>query len=241
MRLSRWSHWRCRIEERVTRACGTESEYRPGGVGGRTEPGSANAERDGDARSSEKAVEKGLWPLFKTAALQWVEHKDARLGAALSYYSVFSLGPLIVIAIAIAGLFFGADAVRGEVTGGLKGMLGESGTKAIEGMLEGANKPQQGIIATVIGIGALIFAAIGVVVQLKDAMNTVWDVKAPPGKGIWGFARTYVLSFAGVLSVGFLLLVSMLLTTALAAAGKYLGRFFRKPRCRRSASWCLSV
>ena len=163
--------------------------------------------------------------MFKTAALQWVEHKDARLGAALSYYSVFSIGPLIVIAIAIAGLFFGADAVRGEVTGGLKGMLGESGTKAIEGMLEGANKPQQGIIATVIGIGALIFAAIGVVVQLKDAMNTVWEVKAPPGKGIWGFARTYVLSFAGVLSVGFLLLVSMLLTTALAAAGKYLGSF----------------
>src|SRR5580700_7205245 len=77
-------------------------------------------------------------------------------------------------------------------------------------------------LAIIIGIGTLVFAAIGVVVQLKDALNTVWEVKAPPGKGIWGFARTYVLSLAGVLSLGFLLLISMLLTTALSAAGKYL-------------------
>jgi membrane protein len=165
------------------------------------------------------------WDLLKQAVSRWLEHKDARIGAALAYYSVFSLGPLIVIAIAVAGLVFGQDAVRGEVTGGLKGLLGESGSKGVEAMLEGANRPREGIVATVIGIATLLFAAVGVVVQLKDAMNTVWEVEAPPGAGVWRFIRTYLLSLAGVLALGFLLLISMLLTTMLAAAGKYLAPY----------------
>src|SRR5437868_11686920 len=147
-----------------------------------------------DERSEEQTdrtrIEKGLWPLFRNAATQWVAHKDARLGAALAYYSIFSLGPLIIIAVAIAGFFFGQDLVRGEVMNSLKGLLGDTGSKAIEGMLGAAGKPREGIVATLIGIGTLIFAAVGVVVQLKDALNTVWDVKTPRGKGIWGFART---------------------------------------------------
>jgi membrane protein len=178
-----------------------------------------------DKGAQDASVPRGWWTLFSHAVSQWSAHKDARLGAALAYYSIFSLGPLIVVAVAIAGLIFGQEAVRGEVSDSLRGMLGESGAQAINGMLAAADKPHQGIFATVIGVGALVFAAIGVVVQLKDALNTVWDVKTPPGKGLWGFARTYVLSFAGVLALGFLLLVSMLLTTALSAAGKYLGTF----------------
>jgi membrane protein len=154
-----------------------------------------------------------------------VGHKDARLGAALSYYSVFSIGPLILIAIAVAGLLFGQDAVRGEVTGALKNLLGDTGAQAIEAMLAEASKPKEGMLATLIGLGTLIFAAIGVVVQLKDALNTVWEVKTPPGKGIWGFARTYVLSLAGVLSLGFLLLISMLVTTGLSALGKFVAPY----------------
>lgn len=174
---------------------------------------------------SDAPVGPGWWALFARAGSQWVAHKDARLGAALAYYSVFSLGPLIVIAVAVAGLIFGQDAVRAEVSGGLKELLGDTGAQAIDAMLMAASKPREGVLATVIGIATLIFAAIGVVVQLKDALNTVWDVKTPPGRGVWGFARAYVLSFAGVLSLGFLLLVSMLVTTALAAAGKYLGSY----------------
>jgi membrane protein len=165
------------------------------------------------------------WDLLKQAMSRWLEHKDARIGAALAYYSVFSLGPLIVIAIAVAGLAFGQDAVRGEVTGGLRGLLGESGAKGVEAMLEGANRPREGIIATVIGIATLLFAAVGVVVQLKDAMNTVWDVETPPGAGVWRFIRTYLFSLAGVLALGFLLLISMLVSTMLAAAGKYLAPY----------------
>jgi membrane protein len=187
-------------------------------------PPSQSAQSD-QTPVTERIPDRSWWGLTKSAALQWVAHKDARLGAALAYYSVFSLGPLIVIAIAIAGLWLGAEAVRGEVTAGLRGLLGEKGAEAIDGMLEAAGRRKEGILATLIGLGTLVFAAIGVVVQLKDALNTVWEVKSPPGKGLWGFARTYVLSFAGVLSLGFLLLISMLVTTALSATGKYIAPY----------------
>lgn len=166
-----------------------------------------------------------IWPLAKEAGLQWVAHKDARMGAALSYYSVFSIGPLILIAVAVAGLVFGHEAVQGEVTNSLKSLLGENGAQAINGMLVSASKPQEGLVATVIGIVTLVFAAIGVVVQLKDAFNTVWEVEEPKAAGIWGFVRTYVLSFAAVLAIGFLLIVSMVMTAGLAAFGKFVGSF----------------
>jgi membrane protein len=165
------------------------------------------------------------WSPLQETASQWSEHKDARLGAALAYYSIFSLGPLIVIAIAIAGLVFGGEAVQGQVSGALGGLLGDSGTQAIDAMLKGANRPREGILAAVIGVGTLVFAAVGVVVQLKDALNTVWEVKTPPGTGIWRFARTYILSLAGVLSLGFLLLISLLFTAVLSAAGKYVSPY----------------
>src|SRR3954466_8547884 len=89
-----------------------------------------------------------IWPIAKDAALQWVAHKDARMGAALSYYSVFSVGPLILIAVAVAGLFFGRDAVQGQVAESLRGLLGENGALAINGMLASANRPQEGLIAS---------------------------------------------------------------------------------------------
>jgi hypothetical protein len=125
------------------------------------------------------------WGLLRDTVSRWSGHKDARLGAALSYYSIFSLGPLIVIAIAIAGLVFGAEAVQAQIFGTLRGLLGESGTQAIDAMLKGANQPREGLIATIIGVGTLVFAAVGVMVQLKDAMNTVWEVETPPGSGFW--------------------------------------------------------
>jgi membrane protein len=118
--------------------------------------------------------------------------------------------------------------VQGQVLDALRGLLGDNGAQAVEAMLKGANRPRQGIFATIIGVGTLVFAAVGVVVQLKDALNTVWEVEAPPGSGIWGFTRSYILSLAGVLSLGFLLLISMLLTAALAAAGKYVAPYLPK-------------
>jgi membrane protein len=161
------------------------------------------------------------WTVLKEAAANWSSHKDARQGAALAYYSVFSLGPIIVIAIAVAGLLFGHDAVSAQVMSSIKEMLGDTGAKAVEAMLAGASRPAAGFLATVMGIVALLFAAIGVVVQLKDALNVVWEVEESKDSGIWHFARNYVLSFAAVLALGFLLLVSLLVSAGVAAAGKY--------------------
>jgi membrane protein len=162
-----------------------------------------------------------LWTVAKEAAENWSNHKDSRQGAALAYYSVFSLGPIIVIAIAVAGFFFGREAVTGQVAASIKDALGDTGAKAVQAMLVDAGRPRQGLIATVLGLGALLFAAIGVVVQLKDALNTVWEVGETPGQGVWLFLRSYVASLAAVLALGFLLMVSLIVTAGLAAFGKY--------------------
>src|ERR1700731_2942106 len=158
-----------------------------------------------------------LWTVAKEAAASWSNHKGSRQGAALAYYSVFYLGPIIVIAIAVAGFFFGSEAVTGQVAGSVKDLLGETGAKAVQAMLADAGRPREGTIASLLGLGALLFAAIGVVVQLKDALNTVWEVEETPGHGTWHFIRSYVVSLAAVLALGFLLLVSLMVTTGLAA------------------------
>ena len=126
------------------------------------------------------------WALLKSTGSNWLKHKDSRLGAALAYYSIFSLGPMAIIAITIAGLFFGEGLVRSQVGESFKSLLGESGAHAVDTMLTGANADTtKGIIPTLIGVGALLFAAINVVVQLKDALNTVWEVKESEESGIW--------------------------------------------------------
>jgi len=165
-----------------------------------------------------------LWSLLKETASNWLDHKDARLGAALAYYSIFSVGPLIVIAIAVAGFVFGQEAVRGEVGTQMRSLLGETGAQAIQSMLADASRPRQGLYATIFGVVTLLFAAVGVVVQLKDALNTVWGVDNQKG-GTWQFIRTYLVSLAGVVSIGFLLLVSLLVSTALAAGSGYLAPY----------------
>lgn len=162
------------------------------------------------------------WPILREAAAGWTKHGVSTLGAAISYYSLFSIGPLILIVITVAGLVFGEEAVRGQVSQQLSSVLGEQGAKGVEDMLAAAGRPTEGILATIASTGTLIFAAIGVVVQLKSALNLVWDAKPPEGTGIWNFFRTYAVSLAGVVSLGFLLLISMLLTTVLSALGSML-------------------
>lgn len=162
-----------------------------------------------------------LWVIARDAAQNWSSHKDSRQGAALAYYSVFSLGPIIVIAIAIAGFFFGRDAVTGQVASSIKDVLGDTGANAVQAMLADAGRPREGLVASAFGLLALLFGAIGVVVQLKDALNTVWDVGDAPGRGLWHFARSYVASLAAVFALGFLLMVSLVVTAGLAAFGKY--------------------
>jgi len=167
-----------------------------------------------------------IWFLIRDTAANWIDHKDARQGAALAYYSVFSLGPVVVIAVAIAGLVFGREAARGEVEAQLTGLLGKAAATAVDAMLVGASKPQQGLLATGVGTSILLFTAVGVVVQLKDAFNTVWEVDAKKVNGLWQFIRTYLISVAAVISLGFLLLVSLVFTAALSVIGKYVDAQF---------------
>ena len=164
-----------------------------------------------------------MWNVIKTAGNDWLRHHDARLGAALAYYSVFSLGPLLLIVVSIAGVFFGADAVREGLTGQFRSLLGPVGSQAVEAMLKGASSPASGKIAGAVGAILLLVAALGVVVQLKDALNTIWETKEPESAGVWWYLRTYLISFAGILGLGFLLAMSLVVSTGLSAFSTWLG------------------
>jgi membrane protein len=168
---------------------------------------------------------RAWWALIRDTGSAWMAHKAAKQGAALAYYSIFSLGPLLVIATIIAGLVFGQEAVRGEVSTQLAGVLGDQGAKGAETMLAGADKPREGIFPTILSVVTLLFAALGVVVHLKNALNTIWDTKPSAGSGIWSFVRTYAVSLAGVLAVAFLMLISLLVTAALSAMGEVLAPY----------------
>ncbi len=190
---------------------------------------SSRTNQAGESQDEREAVPPGLWAALKAAVSEWSAHKSAKAGAAIAYYSIFSLGPLIVVVISIAALIFGREGVQREVSEAIRGLLGDKGSEAVNTMLTAAGKPSEGLFASVIGTVTLVFAAVGVVVQLKEALNVVWEVKPERGGGLWGFARNYVLSLAGVLTVGFLLLVSMLLTAGLAAATRSFGTFIPEP------------
>jgi membrane protein len=160
--------------------------------------------------------------LLTKAVSDWFRHRSARLGAALAYYSVFSLGPLLLIVTAIAGLFFGADAARRSITSQFRSMLGETGGQAVEVMLKGAESSTASGWTAALGIGLLLVAALGVVVQLRDALNTIFDVKEPEDAGIAWYAKVYAMCFAGILALGFLLAVSLIISAVLAAFSAWL-------------------
>ena len=161
--------------------------------------------------------------ILKTAIAQWFQHRSGRLGAALAYYSVFSMGPLLLIVTSIAGLFFGAEAVRGSLSVQFRSLFGDTGSKAAEAMLASASSGTSGRFAAVIGTLLLLVAALGVVVQLKDAMNTIWNVKEPEEADTWWYLRTYLISFSGILGLGFLLAVSLVVSTVIAVLSSWAG------------------
>jgi membrane protein len=130
---------------------------------------------------------------------------------------------LLLIVVSIAGLFFGEDAVRTALSAQVRSLLGPLGSQAVEAMLKGAGSPSSGILTAATGIFLLLVAAVGVVVQLKDAINTIWETKVPEGAGIWRYLRTYLISLAGILGLGFLLTVSLVISTILSALSAWLG------------------
>jgi membrane protein len=161
---------------------------------------------------------KQIWPILKATTNEFLQDKVLRLSAALAYYAIFSIGPLLAIAVGIAGLAFSHDQVQHQIQHELKGMVGESSAKMISSMMATTTQHQsRSLITTIVGIVALLVGAGGVFGQLQDSLNTVWEVQAEPGKGFWSFLRSRFLSFAMVLVICFLLLVSLALTTVLNA------------------------
>jgi len=149
------------------------------------------------------------------------------MGAALAYYTVFSLAPLLLIVIAIAGLVFGADAARGEIFGQLRGLMGDDAAKGIEALLASVSKPSEGIAATVIGIGVLMIGATTVFGELQDALDRIWRAPArDKSGGLWSLLRARLLSFGMIFGIAFLLMVSLVLSAGMAALGKWWGGMF---------------
>lgn len=166
---------------------------------------------------------KTIWSLLKETFTEWNTDKASRLAAALAYYTIFSLAPLLIIAIAIAGAVFGEEAARGEIVAQIQGLVGREGAQFIQTAIENASRPRAGSIASIISIAVLLFGASGLFAQLQDALNTIWEVQPKPGRGLIGIIRDRFLSFTMVLGVGFLLLVSLILSAVLAGVVNFLG------------------
>ncbi|WP_447602847.1 YihY/virulence factor BrkB family protein [Nitrospira sp. Nam80] len=170
-----------------------------------------------------------LWSMLKQTFTDWSNDKVPRLGAALAYYTVFSIVPLLVIIIAIIGLVFGQEAAQGYIIEQIAGLVGEQAANALKDMLERANQPSTGIVAAVVAIGTLLFGASGLFGQLQDALNSIWGVEPKPDRGIWGLVQDRFLSFMAVLGTAFLLLVSLVLSAGLSAFGKWFGGWLPAP------------
>lgn len=165
-----------------------------------------------------------LGTVLGRAVAGWWNDNVPHLGAALSYYTLFSLAPILIVAIAIAGLAFGAEAVRGEIVQQIDGLVGHEGGLAVQAMLQGAAKPSSSIPATIVGVITFFLGATGAFLELQTALNTIWRVK-PKSDASWYrvLLMQRMISFALVVGVGFLLLTSLLVSAGLAALDRYMG------------------
>jgi membrane protein len=182
---------------------------------------------------------KELLGLFKETVSEWVSDRAPRLGASLAFYTLLSLAPLLVVIVAVAALVYGEEAARGQLVWQIQGLVGPDGARAIQELVQGAYKPGTGVIATLLGFLTLTFGASSVVVELRDALNTIWHV--PFDRGNTGLSNIFRLvkdrfySFAMILGVGFLLLVSLVLNAWIAAMGKFFASALPTPE------WLLHV
>ena len=165
-----------------------------------------------------------LFELCKRAVNGWLDDFAPSMGAAISYYTVFSLAPLLVIVIAVAGAIFGRDAVQGEIVGQLQGLIGHEGAVVVQGIIKNASEPERGLVAGGISLAVLLVGATTVFAELQSALDRIWHVpeKLKP-KGLWAILRARVLSFGLILGLAFLLMVSLVLSAAISAFGGWAG------------------
>lgn len=165
---------------------------------------------------------KTIIQLLKETVKEWQQDRVSLWAAALAYYTMFSLAPLLLIAITVAGSIFGEEAAQGELVAQIQGLIGQEGAEAIQSMIQNTQQSQSGgVIATLFGIVTLLFGATGVFGQLQEALNAIWEVKPKPELGWKSFVKTRFLSFAMVLVIGFLLLVSLVLSAVLSGISTF--------------------
>jgi len=169
---------------------------------------------------------KDFWVLTKAAAASWVDDYAQSMGAALAYYTMFSIAPLLLIVISVAGLLFGVEAARGEIVGQLRGLMGPQGAAAVQGLLESVSKPTESITAMIIGGILLLVGATSVFAELQDALDRIWRAPKRHKNGLWSLLRSRMLSFGMILGIGFLLVVSLVVSAALVALGRLWGPLF---------------
>jgi membrane protein len=169
---------------------------------------------------------KALLDLSKTAVQHWIDDCASSMGAALAYYTVFSMAPLLIIVIAVGALAFGEQTAQREILEQARGLLGDEGARAIEAMLANAQRAKEGVLAGVVSVVTLLIGATTVFSELESDLNRIWKVEGPEASGIWHLLRARLLSFGMVLAIGFLLLVSLIVNAALAAWGRYWSGLF---------------
>jgi membrane protein len=170
---------------------------------------------------------KSLWKLLKTIFIKWLEDDPFQSAAALSYYTLFSLAPLLIISIAVAGFVFGREAAQNQIVSTIQGLIGHESALAVQAMIQNAsNRPKTGMISTLLGGIILLFGAGGVVGQLQTSLNTIWRVSAKSDSSVRDFIRKRFISFAMVLGIGFLLLVSLAVSAFISALTRFIGSLF---------------
>jgi membrane protein len=167
-----------------------------------------------------------IFSLLKESYYQFLDDKGFKMAAALSFYSAFSLTPMLIIIIAIAGMIFGEEAVRGQIVGQIQDLIGHDGAVMIETMVKGASVPAKGILAAIFGFVVLIFGSLGVFLELQESLNIIWGVEQKPGRGIKGILKNRLSSFSMVISTAFILLVSLVINAAVGAFQTYIGTRF---------------
>jgi membrane protein len=168
------------------------------------------------------------WSLIKETVDEWQQDKVEQMAAALAYYTLFSIAPLLVIAVAVAGAVFGQEAARGEIVTQIQGLLGKAGAEVVQTALANTQNPQagNGIVPSIISTLALIFGASGVFIQLQDSLNAVWNVEPSSQAGVKAVVRKRIFSFAMVITIGFILMVSLVVSAGLAALSTFTNQLF---------------
>jgi membrane protein len=169
-----------------------------------------------------------IWSLLKETIEEWQRDRVDQMAAALAYYTLFSIAPLLVIAVAVAGAVFGQEAARGEIVAQIQGLLGKAGAEVVQTALANTQNPQvgNGIVPSIISTLALLFGASGVFIQLQDSLNAVWNVEPSPQAGVQAVVRKRIFSFAMVITIGFILMVSLVVSAVLAGISTFTDRLF---------------